>query len=199
MSLFFKRAKDANDITAKEATDAVRILLQYAGENPLRDGLLKTPDRFCRALLEMTEGYQMRPEEILSTTFDAQSDEMVILKDIEYTSTCEHHLLSFTGKAHIAYFPSNGKIVGLSKLARIVDVYARRLQVQERLTHQIASAIDTFLQPQGVAVVLEGVHSCMCVRGVRKTNATMITSRMLGEFRTSLASRNEFMSLVTKK
>lgn len=198
MSPFFKKAVDANNVTADAATEAVRTLLRYVGENPDREGLQDTPDRFCRALLEMTEGYQVSPEEILSTTFESESDEMVLLKNIEFTSVCEHHLLSFTGKAHIAYLPSEGRIVGLSKLARIVDVYSQRLQVQERLTQQVANAIEKHLKPQGVAVVFEGIHSCMCVRGVRKQNSTMITSTMLGQFRNSLASRNEFMSLISK-
>ena len=198
MSPFFKKAVNANNISAEKATEAVRNLLQYIGEDPKREGLLETPDRFCRALLEMTEGYAMKPEEILSTTFESESDEMVLVKDIEYHSLCEHHLLSFSGKAHIAYIPSNGRIVGLSKLARIVEVYAQRLQVQERLTQQVANAINKFLKPQGVAVVFEGRHSCMCVRGVKKQNSLMITSAMHGQFRDSLASRNEFMSLIHK-
>ncbi len=198
MSPFFKKAVNANNISAEKATEAVRTLLQYIGEDPKREGLLETPDRFCRALLEMTEGYAMKPEEILSTTFESESDEMVLVKDIEYHSLCEHHLLSFSGKAHIAYIPSNGRIVGLSKLARIVEVYAQRLQVQERLTQQVANAINKFLKPQGVAVVFEGRHSCMCVRGVKKQNSLMITSAMHGQFRDSLASRNEFMSLIHK-
>ena len=199
MSPFFKKAIGANNVSAESATEAVRTLLRYVGENPNREGLEDTPDRFCRALLEMTEGYSCSPEEILSTTFESDSDEMVLLKDIEFTSLCEHHLLSFAGKAHIAYIPTNGKIVGLSKLARIVDLFSQRLQVQERLTKQVANAIDKYLKPQGVAVVFEGVHSCMCVRGVRKQNSTMITSAMHGQFRDSIASRNEFMSLISKR
>ncbi|APJ03911.1 GTP cyclohydrolase I FolE [Silvanigrella aquatica] len=198
MSSNFKKAVSANNVSAEAATEAVKTLLRYIGENPKRDGLLDTPDRFCRSLIEMTEGYALNPEEILATTFESDSDEMVLLKDIEFNSLCEHHLLSFAGKAHIAYLPSGGRIVGLSKLARIVDVYAQRLQVQERLTQQIANAINKYLKPDGVAVVVEGIHSCMCVRGVRKQNSTMITSSMLGQFRESMASRNEFMSLITK-
>ncbi len=198
MSPFFKKAIGANNISAEKATEAVRTLLLYIGENPNREGLIDTPDRFCRALIEMTEGYSTNPEEILSTTFESESDEMVLVKNIEFNSLCEHHLLSFAGKAHIAYIPTDGKIVGLSKLARIVDVFSQRLQVQERLTQQVANAINKYLRPQGVAVVFEGVHSCMCVRGVRKQNSTMITSAMHGQFRDSLASRNEFMSLISK-
>ena len=198
MNAYFKKAPSANNVSAESATEAVKTLLRYIGENPKREGLLDTPDRFCRALIEMTEGYSTNAEEILSTTFESESDEMVLLKNIEYTSLCEHHLLNFSGKAHVAYIPSNGKIVGLSKLARVVDVYAQRLQIQERLTQQIANAINKYLNPQGVAVVVEGIHSCMCVRGVRKQNSTMITSAMLGQFRDSAASRNEFMSLISK-
>jgi len=198
MSPFFKKAIGSNNISAEKATEAVRTLLLYIGENPNREGLIDTPDRFCRALLEMNEGYKINPEEILSTTFESDSDEMVLVKDIEFTSLCEHHLLNFSGKAHIAYIPTDGKIVGLSKLARIVDVYSQRLQVQERLTQQVANAINKYLKPQGVAVVFEGMHSCMCVRGVKKQNAKMITSSMHGQFRDSIASRNEFMSLISK-
>lgn len=193
-----KKAIDTRNVTAQEARKAVTTLLKYMGEEPNRDGLLETPDRFCRALLEMTEGYRDNLEEILSTTFEAQTDEMIILKDIDFTSMCEHHLLSFYGKAHIAYIPTQGKIVGLSKLARVVDAFSRRLQVQERLTQQVADAIQCYLKPQGVAVVFEGIHSCMCVRGVRKQSSTMVTSSMLGQFRNSPASRNEFMSFISK-
>lgn len=193
-----KKAVDAHGVSAEEARAAVHTLLRYIGENPTRDGLLETPDRYCRALLEMTDGYSTTPEQVLTTTFEAQFDEMVLLKDIEFSSICEHHLLSFTGRAHIAYLPSQGRIVGLSKLARIVDVFAQRLQVQERMTQQIAEAIQKNLEPHGVAVVIEGAHSCMCVRGVRKHRSTMITSFMMGDFKTSLATRNEFMQLINR-
>lgn len=191
-----KKALDANGVSAQEAIAAVKTLLRYIGENPQRDGLLDTPDRFCRALLEMTEGYTQNPEDFLTVTFEGHVDEMVVLKDIEFTSVCEHHLLSFTGKAHVAYLPSQGRIVGLSKLARLVDLYSRRLQVQERLTQQIAEALQKYLSPHGVAVVVEGVHSCMCVRGVRKMNSAMVTSAMLGSFKTSPETRNEFLGLI---
>jgi len=199
MNPFFKNAINANNVTAEEATEAVRTLLRYLGEDPTREGLLQTPDRFCRALLEMAAGYEEDPQKVLASTFESNSNEMILLKDIEYASICEHHLLSFTGKAHIAYLPSGGKIVGLSKLARVVDIYAQRLQVQERLTEQVCNAIDTCLKPQGVAVVFEGAHSCMCVRGVRKQKATMITSAMRGQFLKSAATRSEFMSLISRK
>lgn len=199
MTPFFKKADDANGVSAEQVREAVRTLLRYVGEDPTRDGLQETPDRVARAWLEMTEGYGVAPEKILSTTFEGSSDEMVVLKDIEFTSSCEHHLLSFTGRAHVAYMPAGGRIVGLSKLARIVDVYAKRLQVQERMTQQIAEAILAHLQPSGVAVVVEGAHSCMCVRGVKKHGATMVTSALHGVFRTDPATRAEFMSLIAKQ
>lgn len=190
------KAIDANGVTADEARNAVKTLLRYIGEDPKRDGLLDTPDRVCRAWIEMTEGYFQRPEDVLSVTFEGKSEEMVILKDIDFNSICEHHMLPFTGRAHVAYIPKGGRIVGLSKLARIVDVYSRRLQVQERMTEQIAEAIMESLQPAGVAVVVEGVHSCMCLRGVKKSNGAMITSSVHGDFRTCPMTRSEFMSLV---
>jgi len=198
VSAIFQKAVDANGVTAQEARDAVQTLLRYVGEDPQRDGLVKTPDRVARAWMEMTEGYAMSAGAILSTTFEGDSDEMVVLKDIDFNSVCEHHLLNFAGKAHIAYMPKGGRIVGLSKLARIVDVYAKRLQVQERLTQQVAGAILEHLKPDGVAVVIEGRHSCMCVRGVRKDGATMVTSALHGVFRSDPATRAEFMSLISK-
>jgi GTP cyclohydrolase I len=199
MSPFFVKATDNNGISAEEARDAVRTLLRYMGEDPERDGLLETPDRVCRAWVEMTEGYRINAEKVLSTTFEGSSDEMVVLRDIEFTSCCEHHLLTFNGRAHVAYLPSNGRIVGLSKLARIVDVYSKRLQVQERMTQQVADAIKSHLQPHGVAVVIEGQHSCMCVRGVRKQGATMVTSSLHGVFRENASTRAEFMSLIGRR
>lgn len=198
MSPYSVKATDNHDVSADEAREAVRTLLRYMGEEPEREGLMETPDRVCRAWVEMTEGYRLNPEKVLSTTFEGSSDEMVVLKDIEFTSCCEHHLLTFSGKAHVAYLPSNGRIVGLSKLARIVDVFAKRLQVQERMTQQIADAIKTHLQPHGVAVVIEGQHSCMCVRGVRKQGASMVTSSLQGVFRDNASTRAEFMSLISR-
>lgn len=199
MSPFFTRAVDHNGVEAEKAREAIRTLLRYIGEDPNRDGLLETPDRVCRAWVEMTEGYQTSSKEVLSTTFEGNSDEMVVLKDIEFTSCCEHHLLTFSGKAHVAYLPAHGRIVGLSKLARIVDVYAKRLQVQERMTQQIAHAIKDELGPAGVAVVVEGQHSCMCVRGIKKQGATMVTSSLHGVFRDNSATRAEFMSLINRR
>jgi len=194
-----KKAIAANGITAQQATEAIQTILKYIGEDPTRDGLLNTPDRVCRAFLEMTEGYALDYKEILATTFESNSDENIVLKDITFSSLCEHHLLTFTGKVHVGYIPKDGRIVGLSKLARVVDVFAKRLQVQERMTEQIAQAIDSVLHPRGVAVIVEGVHSCMCIRGVNKSGATMITSCLLGEFRNNPASRNEFFSLIHSK
>lgn len=192
----FKKANDANGVSADKAREAVKTLLTYMGENPLRDGLMETPDRVCRAWLEMTDGYAQKADEVLSVTFEGNSEEMVLLKDIDFNSCCEHHLLPFSGRAHVAYIPSSGRIVGLSKLARVVDIFSKRLQVQERLTNQIADAISEILQPAGVAVVIEGVHSCMCLRGVRKQGASMITSSLRGVFHTCPMTRNEFMSFV---
>lgn len=199
MSPFFVKATDNNGVSAEDARQAVQTLLRYMGEDPERDGLVETPDRVCRAWVEMTEGYRINPAKVLSTTFEGSSDEMVVLRDIEFSSCCEHHLLNFNGKAHVAYLPSNGRIVGLSKLARIVDVFAKRLQVQERMTQQIADAIKTHLEPHGVAVVIEGRHSCMCVRGVRKQGATMVTSSLHGVFRENASTRAEFMSLISRR
>lgn len=173
--------------------DAVKILLESIGEDPQRDGLLDTPKRFVKALTEMTEGYKQDYKEILSTCFDVPYDEMVILKNIHFTSLCEHHLLPFIGFASIAYIPSN-KVVGLSKLARLVHCFARRLQVQERLTSQIAEAILEVLQPEGVAVIISAKHQCMSCRGLRQSGGDMVTSSMLGQFRDH-AVRDEFLQL----
>lgn len=197
MAPLAKSAQNSHGVTAEQAKQAIRTLLSYVGENPDRNGLQDTPDRVCRAWLEMTSGYDMDAKTILSTTFEGSSDEMVILKDIDFVSVCEHHMLTFQGKAHVAYLPEGGRIVGLSKLARVVDVFANRLQVQERLTQQIADAVEEALTPSGVAVVIEGSHSCMCVRGVRKQGGVMITSSLKGMFRNNAATRAEFMSLIS--
>ncbi len=171
-------------------------LLKELGEDPYREGLVKTPERVENALKYLTSGYQRSVEEVLNEAiFTEQYDEMVVVKDIEVYSLCEHHLLPFFGKAHVAYVP-DGKIVGLSKLARLVDMFARRLQVQERLTTQIAEALQAALQPMGVAVVVEAYHFCMMMRGVEKQNSKAITSCMLGSFRNSRATREEFLQLI---
>ena len=171
-------------------------LLAFVGEDPAREGLLRTPHRIVESLKFLTTGYDKNVETLLNgAIFHEDYDDMVVVKDIEFYSQCEHHMLPFYGKVHVAYIP-NGKIVGLSKIPRLVDMFARRLQVQERLTTQIADALEDALQPRGVAVVVEGAHMCMLMRGVQKQNAGMITSHVKGVFRTDRATRQEFMSLV---
>jgi GTP cyclohydrolase I len=175
-----------------------RELLTRIGEDPTRDGLLRTPERMEKSMAFLTRGYTMDVTEVLhNALFDVGYDEMVIVKDIEFFSQCEHHLLPFFGKAHVAYVP-NGKVIGLSKIPRLVDVFARRLQVQERLTRQIADAITEAIAPQGVAVILEAQHLCMMMRGVEKQHSSTVTSAMLGVFKTQLQTRNEFLSLVRR-
>ncbi|MFI6147291.1 GTP cyclohydrolase I FolE [Streptomyces sp. NPDC051109] len=180
----------------KRAQAAVRELLIAVGEDPDREGLLETPARVARAYKEIFAGLYQKPEEVLTTTFDLGHDEMVLVKDIEVMSNCEHHLVPFHGVAHVGYIPSvDGKITGLSKLARLVDVYARRPQVQERLTTQIADSLMEILEPRGVIVVVECEHMCMTMRGVRKPGAKTITSAVRGQLRDP-ATRNEAMSLI---
>jgi GTP cyclohydrolase I len=174
---------------------AVREILLAVGEDPDREGLLKTPNRVARAYGELLAGLQDDPRRHLRTVFREQYDEVVLLRDIEFHSLCEHHLLPFTGRAHVAYLPS-GKVVGLSKLARLVEGYARRPQVQERLTTQIADALMDELNPVGAAVVLEATHTCMTVRGVRKPGSLCVTSAMKGLFRSNVSSRAEVMNLI---
>ncbi len=175
-----------------------RELLLRIGEDPTRDGLLDTPERMEKAMAFLTRGYAMDANSVLhDALFEVVYDEMVIVKDIEFYSMCEHHLLPFFGKAHIAYVP-NGKVIGLSKIPRVVDVFARRLQVQERLTTQIAEAISEAIEPQGVAVIIEAQHLCMMMRGVEKQESSTVTSAMLGVFKTQLQTRNEFLSLVRR-
>lgn len=184
--------------TSRELTEAVRAMLQELGEDPAREGLTKTPERVARSLSFLTQGYQQDPKEVVgSAIFEAEYDEMVVVRDVEIYSLCEHHLLPFFGRCHIAYLP-DGKIVGLSKLARLAEIYARRLQVQERLTTQIATAIEEVLQPKGVAVVMEAHHLCMMMRGVEKQNSLAVTSCMLGRFRADARTRAEFMGLIGK-
>jgi GTP cyclohydrolase I len=175
--------------------NAVKEILRGIGEDPEREGLLKTPARVAKAYAFMTEGYAMDVKEVAGTVFTEDYDEMVLVKDIELYSLCEHHMLPFFGKAHVAYVP-NGKVLGLSKIARVVDVFARRLQVQERLTGQIADAIQEALDCKGVAVVIEAAHMCMMMRGVQKQNSMTITSAMRGCFMENQKSREEFLSLV---
>ncbi len=174
----------------------VQDLLSKLGENPQREGLQKTPERVARAWKFLTSGYEQSCQEILNgALFSVEYDEMVIVRDIELYSMCEHHLLPFFGKCHVAYLPSN-KVIGLSKIPRLVDMFARRLQVQERLTQQIAQTVTKWINPKGVAVVIEARHLCMMMRGVEKQNSSMITSAMLGQFRDDQRSRDEFLELV---
>lgn len=176
----------------------VRSLLAELGENPDRDGLRETPTRVAKSLSFLTQGYDVDPRDVVGgALFAAEYDEMVVVRDVEVYSLCEHHLLPFFGRCHIAYLP-NGKIVGLSKLARIADVYARRLQVQERLTTEIATAIEEILEPKGVGVVMEAQHLCMMMRGAEKQNSLASTSCMLGRFKTDARTRSEFLSLIGK-
>ena len=177
----------------------IKELLTILGEDPKREGLERTPARVARSLRYLTQGYQTDAKEILEyAVFKEPYDEMVIVKDIEIFSLCEHHLLPFYGKAHIAYIP-NGKIIGLSKIPRLVEVFSKRLQVQERLTTQIAECLMEALKPKGVAVVIEALHLCMSMRGVKKADAYTITSSMLGAFRKDARSRSEFLSLIRLK
>jgi len=179
--------------------EQIRHILKALGEDPDREGLLKTPQRVAQALAFLTQGYQLDPERVINDAlYTEEYEEMIVQKDIDFFSLCEHHLLPFFGKAHVAYIPHH-KLVGISKLARLVDVYARRLQVQERLTNQIANIIMEKLDPLGVAVVIEAEHLCMRMRGVEKQNSMIITSTLLGAFRTRQETRSEFMTLIRQK
>ena len=183
----------------EEAEEAVRTLLRWAGDDPEREGLLGTPDRVVRSYEEFFAGYGEDPVETLSRTFEetAGYDELVVLKDIRLESYCEHHMVPIIGVCHVAYLPDN-RVVGISKLARVVETYSKRLQIQEKLTVEIANAIDSVLEPRGVAVVIEAAHQCMTTRGVHKPGVNMITSRMLGVFRENSETRREFFSLIGK-
>lgn len=173
-------------------------LLKAIGEDPEREGLKNTPDRVARMYTELLSGYSMDPERIINgALFNINYDEMVLVRDIEFYSLCEHHMLPFIGRAHVAYLPA-GKVIGLSKIPRIVDMYARRLQVQERMTRQIADILQATLEPQGVAVVVEGMHLCSMMRGVKKHDARMTTSAMHGAFRANLATRQEFLDNISR-
>jgi len=181
----------------QSAEDAVRTLIEYAGDDPAREGLVGTPDRVVRSYDEFFAGYFDDPVEILERTFEETDgyDEMVVLRDIELASHCEHHMVPILGRAHIAYLPDR-RVVGISKLARILDVFAHRLQIQEQLTSQVAKTIETVLQPRGVGVVIEAAHQCMTTRGVNKAEVTMVTSTLLGCFRSDPQTRQEFLSMV---
>jgi GTP cyclohydrolase IA len=183
--------------TREEAEAAVRTLLEWAGDDPDREGLQGTPGRVVRAYEEFFGGYDVDPVDLLQRTFAEVEgyDEMVVLRDIRFESHCEHHLAPIIGKAHVAYLP-NGRVVGISKLARLVEAYAKRLQIQEKMTAQIANTLDEVLQPKGVAVVIEAAHQCMTTRGVHKTGVTMVTSTMLGAFRDNSDTRREFLNII---
>lgn len=180
-----------------EAEEAVRTLLRWTGEDPTRDGLIETPSRVVRAFEEYFRGYAEDPEQILQKTFEEIEgyDEMISLRGIRFESHCEHHMAPIIGRAWIGYIP-NGRVVGISKLARIVDVYAKRLQIQEKMTAQIAHAIQTVLEPQGVGVVIKAEHHCMTARGIHKPGTDLVTSRMLGVFRDDPKTRQEFLSII---
>ena len=183
--------------TQTDAEEAVRTLIRWAGDDPKREGLLETPSRVARAYKEFFRGYGVDPEAVLKRTFEETDgyDEMIVLKDMRFESHCEHHMAAIIGRAHIAYLPSK-RVVGISKLARLLDVYAKRLQIQEKLTAQIANTLNDVLQPRGVAVVIDASHQCMTTRGVHKPGTSMVTSRMLGAFRNDPSTRREFLAFI---
>lgn len=189
--------EDAGRPSRAEAEAAVRTLIRWAGDDPDREGLVGTPDRVVRSYEEFYSGYEEDPVALLERTFEETDgyDEMVVLKDIRLESHCEHHMVPIIGRAHVAYLPGK-RVVGISKLARVVEVYAKRLQIQEKLTAQVANTIQTVLQPRGVAVVVEAAHQCMTTRGVHKPGVTMVTSRMLGAFRDDPRTRQEFLYMI---
>ena len=190
--------QNAKRPSAEEAKEAVRTLIRWAGDNPEREGLIDTPKRVIEAYEEFLSGYAEDPESILAKTFEevAEYDEIVLLKNMEFESHCEHHMVPIIGRAHIAYIP-NKKVVGISKIARLLDVFAKRLQTQELMTKQIADVIENVLQPKAIAVIIDAKHECMTTRGVHKANTTTVTSQMRGTFKTDAAARSEVMRLVT--
>ncbi|TKR30196.1 GTP cyclohydrolase I FolE [Luteimonas gilva] len=190
-------AKNDNGVSREQAEDAVRTLLRWAGEDPAREGLLDTPKRVVEAYGDWFSGYAGDPQEYLARTFEevAGYDEMIVLRDIEFESHCEHHMAPIIGKAHVGYLP-DGKVVGISKLARVVETYARRFQVQEKMTAQIAHCIQQVLNPRGVGVVVEATHECMTTRGIHKRGVSMVTSKMLGGFRDDARTRAEFLRFI---
>ena len=190
-------SQDKPTISRQQAEDAVRVLLRYAGEDPAREGLLDTPRRVVDAYGDWFSGYALDPEDYLKRTFEevAGYDEMIVLRDISYESHCEHHMAPIIGKVHIGYLP-DGTVVGISKLARVVEAYARRFQVQEKMTAQIARCIEKVLKPRGVGVVVEGAHECMTTRGIHKRGVSMVTSKMLGSFRDDARTRAEFLNFI---
>ncbi len=191
-------ASNKNNINIEDTSRIIRELIEAVGEDPEREGLKNTPNRVARMYTELLSGYTAEPERIVNgALFDITYDEMVIVRDIEFYSLCEHHMLPFIGRAHIAYIPA-GKVIGLSKIPRIVDMFARRLQIQERMTRQIADFVQSVLKPQGVAVVVEAMHMCAMMRGVKKHDARMTTSAMHGAFRANLATRQEFLDNISR-
>lgn len=193
-------ARDADlrgGVSREAAEDAVRTLIRWAGDEPGREGLLDTPSRVVRAYEEFFAGYSQDPAEILARTFSEVEgyDEMIVMNDIRFESHCEHHMAPIIGKAHIGYLP-NHRVVGISKLARLVEIYAKRLQIQEKMTVQIADTLHSVLQPKGVAVVIEASHHCMTTRGVHKPGASLVTSRMVGAFREDASTRREFLAMI---
>ncbi len=192
-----KKKPRKNSVSQAQAEDAVRVLLTWAGEDPQREGLQETPKRVVEAYRDWFSGYAIDPSEYLRRTFEevAGYDEMIVLRDIEFESHCEHHMAPIIGRAHVGYLPTD-KVVGISKLARVVEAYARRFQVQEKLTAQIAHCIEDVLKPRGVGVVIDARHECMTTRGVHKTRVSMITSQMLGSFREDARTRSEFLRFI---
>ena len=186
-----------NDVSREQAEDAVRTLLRWAGEDPAREGLLDTPKRVVKAYRDWFSGYETDPDAYLQRTFEEVGgyDEMIVLRDIEYESHCEHHMAPIIGRVHVGYLP-DGKVVGISKLARVVEAYARRFQVQEKMTAQIANCIQRALAPRGVGVVVVGAHECMTTRGIHKRGVSMVTSKMLGGFREDARTRAEFLRFI---
>jgi len=190
--------QESNQINIESTRKIIFDLIKAIGEDPDREGLKNTPDRVARMYTELLSGYTQEPEKIINEAlFHINYDEMVLVRDIEFYSLCEHHMLPFIGRAHVAYIPA-GKVIGLSKIPRIVDMYARRLQIQERMTRQIADFVQQTLEPQGVAVVVEAMHLCSMMRGVKKHNARMTTSAMHGSFRANLATRQEFLNNISR-
>jgi GTP cyclohydrolase I len=197
MAVTKKKSRNADRPTREEAEAAVRTMILWAGDDPDREGLLETPSRVVRAYEEFFAGYAQDPREILAKTFSEVEgyDEMIVMNDIRFESHCEHHMVPIIGKAHVGYLP-NKRVIGISKLARLVEVYARRLQVQEKMTVQIADALQEVLKPKGVAVVIEAAHQCMTTRGVHKPGVGLVTSRMVGAFRDDPSTRREFLAVI---
>ena len=197
MDAIVEPGKKTGQPTQEEAEEAVRTLIRWAGDDPDREGLLETPARVARSYREFYAGYELDPEAVLLKTFEETGgyDEIVLIRDISVDSHCEHHMVPISGRAHVAYIP-NSRVVGISKLARVVEIFSKRLQIQEKMTVDIATTIDRVLKPQGVAVVIEASHQCMTTRGIRKAGADTVTSHMLGAFRDDPSTRREFLAMI---